>query len=474
MRPVLSEVGSVTYDTHTQPFTAPAAPQSTRPISIPYLPKGQPSPVFRQPRTHADWSDSIQSVLEQPPARLTQYLIGAGLVFSGIFVTWACVGKIQEVSRAQGQIAPQGETYKIQPVISGRVDSLSVRESEFVSKGQVLLSLDSDLLEDEVKRAEQAIFAAKQELAQVRSLIEKTEQESLTRAQIALASTQSTLAALQQAQDSVTTTETVLVSLSNDMSAHQERFNRLQDLEERGAISKEYLFSVEQAVRDKEQAIIKNEGDHAQTIAQMRQAEAELARKEAEEAQMQISSQQSLQELCIQEQQLHADIADLLTQLSQAKTNLSHSQVQASTSGIISTLAVNNIGEFVQPGQVLAEIVPANVPLVLSAIVPHKEAGLLEVGMDANIKMDAFPYQDYGTLSGKVLSISPDAKVLGETASGYQVNISLDEDFVIHEQQNVKLQVGQTANAEIVVRRRRIIEILLDPIRQMAEDELSL
>ena len=471
--------GSLTYEAPARtPTQKTATPPNIPATSIPQPPRIERSPNFRpnfrQPSLPADWSDSVQSVLDQPPARLTQYLISAGLLFSGIFVAWACIGQIQEVSHAQGQLAPQGETYKIQPVISGKVDSLAIRESELVSKGQVLLSLDSDLLEDEVRRLEQAIVAAEQELSQVRSLVDKTEQESIARAQIAVANTQSTLATLQQAEESIVTNRTMLLSLNSDMEAHQERFNRLQELEVQGAISKEYLFSVEQAVRDKQRAILQNEGEKEQMLAQINKAEAELSQKQAEEAQMKLVSQQSLQELRIQEQQLQANIADFHTQLSQAKTNLSHSHIQASTNGIISALAVSNIGEFVQPGQVLAEITPSDVPLVLSAVVPHQEAGLLEVGMETNVKMDAFPYQDYGTLSGKVISISPDAKAFGEGISGYQVNISLDEDFVTHEGRTVKLQIGQTASAEIVVRRRRIIEILLDPIRQITENELSL
>ena len=424
------------------------------------------------------WSESIQAVLEHPPACLPRYLIGLGLAFSGVFISWACLGQMQEVSHARGQLVPRGETYKVQPILQGKVDSILVREGEFVEKGDVLVTLDANRLSNEVTRLEQSIVASEAEQAQVRSLILKTQQESRAQSQIAAANIRAEQAALQQTNASINTSKTLLSSLQNELSSHTERLDRISTLESVGAISKEYLFGIEQGVRAQEQAIVQNRGQLEEALAQQIQTEAQIAQKMAEMQQIESQAQQTLQKLQIEEQQLQATIADTRTQLAQAKTDLDQSYVSAPTAGLISDLAINNIGEVVEPGQKLAEIVPKGMPLTLSAIVPHEEAGLLRVGMETQIKLDAFPYQNYGILSGKVHSISPDAKLPnsheGESTSGYRVNVSLDKDFVTHEQQQVKLQVGQTASAEIVIRRRRIIEIVLDPIRQLKESNLSI
>lgn len=420
------------------------------------------------------WSESIHAVLEQPPARLTSYLVGMGLLFSGAFVTWACVGHIQEVSHGQGKLIPQGESYKIQPVIQGQVESIAVSEGDFIEKGQVLVSLDSDLLEADVSRLSQTLAATEQALSQVRSLIGQTQQESVAYRRMAAANTQAAETVLQQSQLSVSANQVLLTSSSDDISVHQERLDRISALEAEGAVSKEYIFGIEQGVRERQQAMTQNESQLLQSVAQTQKAAAELAQKQAEEQQTILASQQTLKKLEMEAQQLEADIADLSTQLTQAQTKRSQSQVRASTGGIVSALDIDNIGEVVQPGQVLAEIVPVDMPLVLSTVVPNREAGLIEVGMTTQVKMDAFPYQTYGIMPGKVLSISPDAQVEAGLVPGYQVDIALDKDFVMHEQQPVSLQMGQTASAEIVVRRRRIIEIVLDPIRRMQESDLSL
>ncbi|MGB7087129.1 MAG: HlyD family efflux transporter periplasmic adaptor subunit [Phormidesmis sp.] len=429
-----------------------------------------------------DWSESLQAVLEQPPARLSKYLMVLGFLFSGAFVAWAFLGHIQEVSHAQGKLSPQGETYKIQPVIQGQVESILVEEGDRVRKEQLLLSLDSKILASEVQRLEQAIVAAQTEHLEVRSLIAQTQQEEKAQSKIAAAAIQLTAAALQEAQAAVATSEDLIAALRSEMTAQQERLDRISTLETQGAISQEYLFGIEQGVREQQQAITQNEGQLEQIIAQTQQSEAELAQKQAEEQQIHLSAQQAVQKLIIEEQQLQANIIDLETQLSEAKEKLAQSTVKAPIDGTVSNVAIDNVGEVVQPGQMLAEVVPADTPLILSAMVPHQEAGLLKIGMETQIKMHAFPYQDYGILSGKVISISPDAKVDGQANSqtgeqatnGYRVNVSLDKDFVVHERQKVNLQIGQTASAEIVVRRRRIIDLLLDPIRQLTSGDLSL
>jgi hemolysin D len=135
---------------------------------------------------------------------------------------------------------------------------------------------------------------------------------------------------------------------------------------------------------------------------------------------------------------------------------------------------VRNPGEVTQPGQTLAEIAPANAPLVLTAFLPSQQAGLVQTGMAVQIKLDAFPYQNYGLVAGQVLSISPDATIDKQLGSGYQVEIALRQRSVSDRERVIPLKAGQTASAEIIVRQRRIIDMLLDPIRQIQKSSLKI
>jgi hemolysin D len=90
--------------------------------------------------------------------------------------------------------------------------------------------------------------------------------------------------------------------------------------------------------------------------------------------------------------------------------------------------------------------------------------------MEVQVKFDAYPYQDYGIVSGEVTDISKDSKSDEKLGQVYTVEIDLDKDYVTDDGQKIEFRAGQTATADIVIRRRRIIDVLLDPIRQIGQD----
>lgn len=94
--------------------------------------------------------------------------------------------------------------------------------------------------------------------------------------------------------------------------------------------------------------------------------------------------------------------------------------------------------------------------------------------MPVNMKFDAFPYQDYGIVTGKVLTISPDARSDETLGTVYRVDIALDTTYINHKGKAIALKAGQTATAEIVINQRRLISVVLDPIRKLQKGNLSL
>src|SRR5437763_12813029 len=77
--------------------------------------------------------------------------------------------------------------------------------------------------------------------------------------------------------------------------------------------------------------------------------------------------------------------------------------------GQVTRLNGHEVGESVQPGQTAAEVAPSGAPLVIEAMVANTDVGRVKIGQRVRIKVDAYPYQRYGTLEGEVTSISPDA-----------------------------------------------------------------
>jgi HlyD family secretion protein len=483
------------------------------------------------PSPASNWSTSVQALLDQPPSTLPQRLVAGGLVFCLAFGAWASFGKIDEVGHAQGQLVPKGETYKVDPLEMGKVANIAVKEGQSVKAGQVLVELDTQLAAAEVDRLEQMLSASQIELSQKQTLLEKAKMEAGTRSQIAQAEIRSSKAAIAQVNAKIAATrslieenQVVVAALKErterlkpltetvgklieqrqaDAKAQKERLERLAPLLKDGAISKELvyqaqqnlrdrqsaitqtqlaeaantteqLFQAQQNLRDRQSAITQNEGELEQTLAEVARLQAALTQKEAEARRIQLESQQQIQQLEVDITQLKAKIAETKNLLTTAKTKLQQRYLYAPIDGVVSSLNVRNKGEVVQPGQTLAEIAPQNAPLVLSASLPNREAGFVKVGMPVQIKLEAYPYQDYGVISGKVTSISPDAKLDERLGLVYRVKVELDRNYVTDNNRHVQFKAGQTGSADIMLRRHRIADILLDPIRQLQKGGLSL
>lgn len=420
-----------------------------------------------------NWSTSLQTVLEQPPSTLPQKLLLGGMVFCLAVGAWAWLGKIEQVGRAQGQLVPKGQVYKIDPVASGKITRIAVKEGDSVKTGQVIAEIDTQLAVSEVERLQQMLTADKMQLSQTQAMIDRIRLEAEIRAAIVDADSQAQKAAIAETKAKVATTQKLLTQLQSDLTAYKARQERIKPVVEQGAIAREQLFEAEQAVRDRQRAITESQGEVKQALAEANRLQAGLVQKQAEKRTTQLEAQQRIQQLEVEMTQIKAKITETVNLLKSATTKLTHYFLRAPVDGFVSSLNIHNVGEVVQPGQTVAEMAPHKVPLVLSAILPNQEAGFVKQGMPVQVKFDAYPYQDYGIVPGKVVSISPDAKPDERLGSVYKVEVALERNYVTANNRTIKFKPGQTAAAEIVIRHRRIADVLLDPIKQIQKGGIN-
>lgn len=483
------------------------------------------------PARDRNWSLGLQNLLEEPPATFPRHLLIGGLVFFLAFGAWAWLGKVQDIGQARGRLVPQGEVYKLNPAQSGKAVRLAVQEGDTVKAGEMLVELDTTEAGSEVVRLQQQLAAYEVELNQKQGLIAKNQLEAQKRIAIASANVQSQQAAIASVQAKATTTQKLIAlmqtelaasqtrlqklapltatskerlqQLRADVAANQARITRLQALVDEGAISREYLFQAEQTLRDRISAISQsqlqedaitnervfqaeqtlrdrlatithNQGELQQTWSEQAQLQAGLIQKQAEASAIQLENQQQAQQMQLDLSQLKAKIAQTQNLLQTAKTRLSQRFIVAPVDGVVSFLSVRNPGEFVQTGQTVAEIAPRTAPLILAANLPNQEAGFVKVGMEVQVKLDAYPYQDFGVITGKVTSISPDTKADKQQEAAYRVEVNLERSYINANHQIIPFKAGQTATADIIIRRRRIADLLLDPLKQMQKDGLNL
>jgi multidrug efflux pump subunit AcrA (membrane-fusion protein) len=163
-------------------------------------------------------------------------------------------------------------------------------------------------------------------------------------------------------------------------------------------------------------------------------------------------------------------MARLQSEIAAAELSLQHTTITAPVGGLITTLEVRSSGAVLQQGQTIATIAPSGARLVVEARLPNKDIAFVEKGLPVKLKFDAFPFQDYGTVEGTVIEVSPDAQLDKEMGSFYKVTIAPRQTTIAARGRNLLLRPGLTLTAEIVTERKSILSLILEPFRKLKSE----
>jgi adhesin transport system membrane fusion protein len=163
--------------------------------------------------------------------------------------------------------------------------------------------------------------------------------------------------------------------------------------------------------------------------------------------------------------------------LKQRKSLLDQTKLISSMDGIVKSVAITTVGGVVRPGEDVMQIVPTEDQLLFEAKVSPKDIAFVNEGMAAFIKVDAWDYTIFGDLHAEVIFVSADTvereMKAGELPS-YTVRLrSQGARFDNKRSQNIKIQPGMTATAEILTGERTVFQYLAKPIIKTLDESFS-
>ena len=141
--------------------------------------------------------------------------------------------------------------------------------------------------------------------------------------------------------------------------------------------------------------------------------------------------------------------------------------ITAPMEGIVTGLNVRAPGEVVSQGEQLMQILPAHGDLIVEANVSNAEIGFVHKGETVKLKLDAFPFQDFGILEGKVFEIAQYPQSDGNSGFVYQVRIKPEHMYITNHGKVIPLKNGLTAECDIILRKVSVLQALLRPITGM-------
>ncbi len=432
-----------------------------------------------------DWAESTRETINTIPQVSLRAILYVLLLLAGVLVPWAIMAKVDEIGTARGRLEPKGKIVRLDAPISGTVMSIEAQEGEKVTKGETILQLESELVKSELQQQQQKLTAQQNQLNQLQLLRNQQLISLQTQKQQNQAQEFEKEALIEQAEKAIETSESAHQVAKIRYIAAQEKVPRYRQAHEQGALSKDLLSEAVQQAEEYQETI-------KQTAAEIAQARSRLAeQKRGLSSLVQannlaiLKSQEEYKNTERQITTLQGEIAQTQSLINGLKYQLQQRILYAPVEGTIFQLSVQKPGAVLQTGQMIAKIAPKGSPLVLRGRISSRESGFLEVGLPVKLKFDAYPFQDYGIVPGKLTWISPDSRssqsgTMNESANSqqsgdfYELEVTLERNYIEADNRRILLTPGHTATAEVIIRQRRLADIFLEPFKSLKKGGVQL
>jgi hemolysin D len=440
-----------------------------------------------------DHSSEGIAILTAEPWRALHALVYTmiALVLSGL--AWSFVGRADVIVTEQGALAPASELRRFYAPVDGELANLYVAEGQPVAKGDVLARLNARGAVEAASNAMQAQLKLEnaerewrqfpekkalleQKAATLRQAMELEEQQHQKRTALGT----SKLLEEQKAQMAEARTNVEETRRARDAAQLEvEKFERVLASPGGSGVSQLQVESkrnarlaAENAYRMAQSRVNELTARQSQELVQ---AQAQLESSGEQLKKLRLDYEAAANELATAEEKLRlqlntarveADAAARIRFENIDKDNFL--QIVAPVSGVVTDLTSTQPGDKVQANAPLGGIAPSNSRSVVKVEIAENDRAFLREGLPVKLKFNAFPYQRYGAINGTLEYVSPATKPASQTKQPvYEARISLERDYYQVAETRYPLRYGMTAAVEIVVRQRRLIDLALDPFRQV-------
>ncbi len=442
---------------------------------------GALGPGFLTPssRRAAEFLPAVLEIQQAPPSPIGRAILWMIMAVFTSAVLWASFGWIDIVATAQGKIIASGYSKVIQPYETGVIAAISVLDGQVVKKGDVLIELDPTQNRADHDRASNEYRAARVEAARLRALIagqavfevpaDADPQYVALQQQLLvdqLAEYHAKVAAAQHLVDqrwsALEQTRENIVRLEATVPMETERAEAYKKLLEHDAVTKMDFLQAEGQRIDKVQEL-------AGQRKKVKQDQSALAEAEKRYLAMVSEFQQARQ---VELSTTETKASSLVQDVSKAGQKADLQRLTTPIDGVVQQLAVHTVGGVVTPAQQLLIVVSQEHPVEVEAQVENKDVGFVKEGQPVEIKVETFPFTLYGTIPGRVLTVSDDAAPIEKVGLIYPTRVSMDRGTIQVEGRQVNLTPGMAVTVEIKTGHRRIIEYLLSPLLKSVKESL--
>ena len=380
-----------------------------------------------------DFMPPLLEIIERPAHK------GGTVIILGVFlllvttIIWSTFSKIDVVITATGSLQPEGKIKIIKSNSSGTIDAINIVEGQLVDEGDILFQLNTEVINIDIDQLykQREILEAQRDIYNMilddkdMSELDLSVYDSSVRNEV-----ESIIKSDSIFKNSINSYEKEKVN--NDLNKQIAQYN----------IEEYNKNNMTQQVRIQELMI------------QQYDLAIESIDIQIKDATLQYSAQINSKQF-----EIENELNDLDSKIDKYNLAKDDQTITSPVRGYINSISVNQIGDTVSSTQELAYIVPIDEPIEMFCYVKNMDIADIDIGMDVEIKLDAYPYNKYGTVKGKVKYISPSSFVNDQLGSVYLIKVR-----VLNKNNEIKITSGLTGNVEIKIGKRTVMDYFLDPI----------
>ncbi len=415
-------------------------------------------------------TDADLAILRQEPLRARVLLRSIGIVFA-VFVLWAAIAQLDEVTRGDGKVIPSRQLQVLQSIDGGLVSEILVKEGDVVQQNQLLIKIDETRFVSSVKENQAQYLGLVAKTARLKAIADG--KPFVPPADVVKAAPE-IVAQERQYYEARTDEMNAAVSI-----ARQQLAQRHQELNEAQARRAQATQGYE--LTSKELAVTKpliNSGAVSEVELLRLERDVSRYRGERDMASAQISRIQA----AINEAQRKIEEVELtfrndaskelsettakLNSLAEGSVALSdrvkQSSIRSPVKGTVKRLLVNTVGGVVQPGKDMIEIVPLEDTLLLEARVLPRDIAFLRPGQPAMVKFTAYDFSIYGGLEGTLEHIGADSVMDEKGNAFYTVRVRTNKAGF--GDANLPIIPGMVAEVDILTGKKSVLTYLVKPV----------
>ncbi len=424
---------------------------------------------------------AVSADLLRPPPVGPSLLLTALVAMVAAFVAWSAFAEIEEATRGEGRVIPASKIQLVQNLEGGIVREILVHEGDRITAGDVILRIDPTQADASHGETAERILGLRilttrlaaeladadlnfsPELAEQAPQLVRRQREAFTARRLERDADIAALdAQYRQRQQELIELRAKVANLRGALAIATEQQEILAPLAKSRAASRAELLTADAKVNETKGAL-----EAAELAIPRVEAQAEEV-MERRAAKLSAYRAQALEEL----NKARVELSALLEVNKRSADKLARTVVRAPATGIVKTVHVTTIGQVVQPGSDLVEIVPLNDTLLVEARIRPQDIAFLRPGQPARVKLTAYDFALYGGLDGKVEHIGADSVTNDRGETYYLIKVRTEETGLDHGGEELPVIPGMVAQVDVLTGKKTVLAYLTKPLTRMRDEAL--